>query len=99
MADFDILYNGASVTNVVIPSNAYKNALLMVQHRLGAAAAGKLVTIETSSLLYMSAVNGSLDNNGNFAFTVGPGFGQKGNVSLTVSAGSAQKKSLNIQFT
>jgi hypothetical protein len=99
MPEFSILLNGAPVTkDVVITSNAFSNAKLTVVHKNSDRAVGKLVQIECSSLLYISAVNGNLDQHGAFSFTVGPGFGLRGSVTLTISAGSGQKQTVNVQF-
>jgi len=95
---FIIQLNGAPVTQkVVIAANAFDNKQFTIVHNQGAEAAGKLLQIETSSLVYISSVNGNLDANGQFVFTVGPSFDARGNVVLTVEVGN-KKKTLEVQF-
>lgn len=98
-ADFNILLNGAVVNSkIVITANSFENKQFVVSHNSGANAAGNLVLMETSSPVYISAVTGNLDSNGQFAFTVGPSFGMRGDITLTISAGSNKKKTLEVQF-
>lgn len=99
MADnFDILLNGAPVsTPLVITSNAFTAAQLVLVHKNGAAGAGKLVQISTSCLMNINAVNGVLNSLGKFDLVVGPGFGAKGDASLTIKVGT-KNKTLDIQF-
>lgn len=98
-ADFSLLLNAAPApSKVVIPANNHEFKQFTIVHNQGATAEGKLVQIETSSLVYISAVVGNLDANGQFVFVVGPSFETKGNVTLTISAGSNKKKTLEVQF-
>jgi len=95
---FIIQLNGAPVTGkVVITGNSSETRTFILVGLQGAGDAGKLVTIETTCLLFISAVLGNLDANGQFSFVVGPSFYAKGNTSMVISVGNA-KKSLEVQF-
>ena len=94
-----LLVNGAPVNNgkVVIPASISEVRTITAVHSQGAAAAGKLVVIETSSPTFISTLSGNLDATGRFNFVVGPSFGARGTVNLTVNAGNA-KKPLDITY-
>jgi hypothetical protein len=93
-----LLVNGVPVgSKLVIPSSQSEIRTITVVHNQGTAAAGKLVTIETSSPTFISALSGNLNANGQFQFVVGPSFGTRGSVSLSISVGQG-KKSLEITY-
>lgn len=93
MPSFDIFLNGTKVTSqVTITSNSSETGAFTLS-----GPANKIVSIETSCLLFINKLTGSTDTNGNFAFTVGPGFSAKGDVILTIKVGN-QKKTLDIRF-
>lgn len=96
--NFDILMNGAPINGpLVITSNAFTAAQLVLAHKSGAAGAGKLVQISTTCLMNLNAVNGVLDSLGKFNLVVGPGFSAKGDATLTIKVGS-KNKTLDVQF-
>ena len=99
MNNIEIQYNGAPVPNskLSIPSNASESRQLSIVYSDGSQGAGKLFQIQTSAPFFISAVSGTLDANGRFNLTVGPGFGAKGDVSISVSLGN-KSKSLDIKF-
>lgn len=99
-SEFDVWFNGAIVQlNIpfVVNGNAYESKQLTLIARAGAPAAGKLVTIDTSGLINITSVSGSLDSNGQFAFSVGPSFSAKGDTGLVLHVGD-KTKSLDIRF-
>lgn len=101
LSEFDVYVNGSIVPEngkVVIVGNASEARQLILTARAGAASHDKVVMVETSSLVNMSAVNGNLDATGKFTLVVGPSFGAKGNVSLTINVGD-KTKHINVQFT
>lgn len=98
-ADFQILDNGAPVVSpIVMQSNAFTAKELVIVHNNGVAAEGKLVQMETSCLMALNPVVGNLDENGQLAFVIGPGFGMKGNATVTITAGSQKKRTLEVKF-
>lgn len=99
MPNFNILLNGAAIPNnkLIIPASASESRNITLVHVDGPGAVGKLVKIQTSSLVFISDVMGALDVNGQFVFTIGPSFGAKGDLTLSISVGTKQK-SLEVRF-
>lgn len=99
MADFYIKRNGAVVDGpVVIKGDQSSSANMTIEHKNGAAGAGKAVKLETSAPMFVSPVAGVLDANGAWSFTVGPSFGAKGDATITVRVAN-KKDTFEVRFS
>lgn len=97
--NIQILKNGAPLEGpVLVKGDLSANQPLVVQHKDGAAAAGKQVKIGTSCVTFVTPVEGVLDANGRWSFVVGPSFGAKGDAELTVRIGN-KSRVVNVRFT
>lgn len=94
----DIFVNGAPVgAKLVIPANNSDTRTLVIVHKQGASASGKVVSLETSAPLYINSLNATFDPTGKCQFVVGPSFGARGSVTLTISPGHG-KRTLELVF-
>jgi hypothetical protein len=103
MADFDIILErtGAAPPKVLkISANNSAKEVLILRRKGGASNKGDgTFTVETSTVLKITPVEGSLDAQGQAKITVGPsGVGMKGDATLTFKVGSNQRDTQSVRF-
>ena len=76
------LKDGVSVEKVEIKADQSTTMTLVISNDSGAAVVGQEVKLETSGLLFLSAMKGVFDATGKFSVVVGPSFGARGDVQI-----------------